>query len=55
MCLAPPGLAVTAVVVMGFLEAGMPVLVACLVVSDGGPWGCMWSKENREKLRVIGM
>ena len=47
MCLAPSGLAVTGVVVMGFLEAGIPVLVACLVVSDGGPWGCMMGEGAR--------
>ena len=45
MC-AWPGLAVTGVVVMGFLEAGMPVLVACLVVSVGGPWGWMWGGKR---------
>lgn len=45
MC-AWPGLAVTGVLVMGFLEAGMPVLVACLVVSVGGPWGWMWGGKR---------
>lgn len=45
MC-AWPGLAVTGVVVMGFLEAGVLVLIACPMVSVRGRWGCMWGGKR---------